>query len=94
MTKNTGYQIIDFKNIDISNDDATIPGLYESISKSNGKPLYITNLNYHGRKLGDQFSASYSFIGADNQDYYGISLYTGLEHRYFAINTNDQVIAD
>ena len=89
MTKNTGYQVIDFKNIDISNDGSTITGVYEKIAKSNGKPLYITNVNYAGKKIGDQFSASYL-----SEQGYNFALYTGGEHRYFLVNTDDEILAD
>ena len=40
-----GYQIVDFKNVPLSPDEEyVIPGVYDSILNSNGKPLMLYNL--------------------------------------------------
>lgn len=42
-----GYKIIDFKGIDVSSGEASIPGLFDAISESN-KPMIVCNLNFGG----------------------------------------------
>ena len=89
MTKNTGYQIIDFKNIDFYNG-ATIPGLFESISKSNGKPLYLANIKYNGSKISDHFSASV----LDDPLNKSLLICTGGSYTFFIVNENDEIHKD
>lgn len=88
MTKNTGYQVIDLKNIDFVNG-ATITGLYEKITKANGKPLYLANIKFNGLSLGDQFSTAYL-----NDDEYFFSIFARGQYYCYKVNAEDYVQAD
>jgi len=48
-----GYQILDFKNTDLS-ISGIIPGLFETIDKSK-KPFIIHNMNFNGNLLKPMF---------------------------------------
>ena len=68
-----GYKIVSLLNIDITSD-FTIPGIYDDIKDSHGKPILVSEINVGGEKMND----AYTIVKQDNTDYiievYGYSL--------------------
>lgn len=56
---NTGYQIIDLKNNNLTNGaEFTIGGIYNTLVNSHSKPIYVTGLTMNTTKLNDAFATN------------------------------------
>lgn len=67
-----GYKIIDLKNLSLSDESVTIPGIYESIEGNYRKPLLLSGINLGRVEKADAFITA---IAGDNA--YTISVYGG-----------------
>ena len=88
MTKNTGYQVIDLGDLDLSNiaEGTKINGIYEKLVKSNRKAIYLTGLKYNGTLLNDAFAIAYPYSTNYILEYAGITTQLAL------VITNEDVI--
>ena len=60
ITARGGYQIADFKNINIPVDNTVeIPGIYEQIKNGNKKPIVAYNLNIDNGHLAGIYYINY-----------------------------------
>ncbi len=53
MARKGGYQIVDFKGLQLSAAETTIPGIYETIEGNYNKELLASGLNFSGTVLPD-----------------------------------------
>lgn len=50
-----GYQIVDFKENNITSEATTIEGIYETIEGTYSKPLLFCNLMFDGVEFGSRY---------------------------------------
>lgn len=83
-----GYKIIDFKNAPISNggNPVEIPGIYNAIKESHGKPLMLAGVKVDGVGYG----ATYG-IAVEGFNSYNIKAYGYVEGFVIAVSSDDTV---
>lgn len=69
-----GYQIIDFRGVNITGSAQTIPGIYESIGGNYNKPLLLSGIVLSGVGKADVFAAAETDAGNYKFTVYGGTL--------------------
>lgn len=88
MAVKGGYRIIDLHGMELSTSaPVTVPGVYEKIESSYGKPLLFSGINYGGMPRNDCFVA----MAVDSGNYTGIIASSAAATYRITIASNDTI---
>ena len=79
-----GYQLVDFKDINLTTSKVKIDGIYETIESNNRKPLLLHNVVVNNLEIAD----CYAYCVAIDQKY---QLYYGNPDNYIIVDKNNMV---